>query len=354
MFAVTSERDLAIHAVVPSPVLLLVRDGRVVAFAQPHEALFSPLGRADAALSAADVGPHVFREWCPGFEGLPNGLLPAGDYEVVAMVTVTASPQVAALYARFGPAGGLVDMPRPLQPFGPGDWDCEDPGRMTPGAIECDPLALIDRDRGIVSLPYDASIYTADVRVTLVSSPHRFSVLSDTNAFEPAEPPLVFPEQPACADEFDIDDGGENFGMAIPLEHLWTDPDRRVFIAQLMPPEDSRVGELTFPRPLEVWVTRVIEGNRAGYDGPFGQYEVVVGRGTLSFGEGPLELDRSEGPTKTEVTVSSLEWCDGVQPGGASIGIETRVYVRGGVVWLDSTGTSPRVIHGSVDHRTWE
>ncbi|WP_084104715.1 hypothetical protein [Demequina sp. NBRC 110056] len=333
--ATPTEKQLAF---VHQPYALFVRDGVVVGF--------------DGAVGSRDWWP-IGTEWsfspslewwnytvgCESFETSYEPL-PAGEYEMYIVARISASESEAAVY----------DLEtHGMQVMGGGSWESMEPGSFeceqyadwdSYQPLVCDPGGLpgttIDRSAGTATVPYDASLYSGDLDITLVSEPVTVTLGEriDHHGTDGGPGPLEAGEVPACGETYGWFEGGEallhwsgNLGSIDagdtiePGVWVWGDSWAEASVTM---PDDGRLwlfaGEdLTTEDGFTTWVERVV-----------GWADVT------SMGDATLDIVRFDGPASWPLSVTDLQWCEGFEEAAERIASSVMVAT---ITITDDMGT---------------
>lgn len=306
------------------PQAVFVRDGVVVGIAWPN---------GEVSVTTLEQGGSISRAW--QWTGVAQSCDPdaefaaleAGDYEMMLVMRAHNDEQSAAVH---GLRMQYFTLPArsEVAALSEGAYECGD-DYMWGGAapITCNPNALpgveIDEEAGTVTIPYDSSYYSKDVDLTWVSAPMSVTLEGDTRNY-PAEldelPAYERGTVPACGDIYASINSGN-------LSGTWTEQSAELRDAA---PGDRLEATFWFyggmwssatmdiPTDPRLWVMREEDVEiETGDDNAYWyvMQEVVGWVDTESASGGStFEISRYDGPEPWELTVTDVQWCDGVDP----------------------------------------
>lgn len=287
---------------------------------------------------------------CPGHGA--NETLAPGDYEWYPVVHVTASPETAAReWLKLQGYSVPSDTAEALSMLAPGSWDCgtfvAPVGTMADGSpvnytrlsALCAPPTLagviLDREARTITLPYTAALYTRSLEVTLVGDPlsftqppvNRDSSVATTGFDETPPEPVADTSGLACGAHVDA---GANFATgrtSVGAEAAAFRPGAGANFENgstldlwLLPPALPPTWTVSYPDPLRVWFFAEAPTPANGLIKMRGPGYTVIGSATAVVNEGaPLALERVEGPTKTPVDLSAIQWCSASDPATTTV-----------------------------------
>jgi len=270
-----------------------------------------------------------------------------GEYQVVPMTRVWATPEAAALKYLYKKGINVVEYPprTQLPEFLPGSWDCKQTLAygLVPRVCLGDAMAnaIVDTTAGTVTLPYDPDQLTKTLDVTLVGNPVALRVTG------PVEPPDSIPFEVKPLDVADPIECGTTFD--------YTTPEAPLLVSGTMPNTFGTgsgaynavnadilaivpgTGEVELEYGAKAWLVSGVAPDY-NYFAPRAGNERIVGSAEVSIAGGnTVEYDRYAGPTRVDLVFSNVQLCEDFN---SELGLDSAII--DGNISITPTGEPPR------------